>query len=580
MDMQGEGSYPSVPIDLEGLAAAIALASDALAAAAEALAEAARAMLDVSGTPDDNNHPKVFAGATSLIDVTENLASMNELETDSNFVQVDQHVPSGQSNFASEGDRRIPTTSSPAQSIISISADTRGEVELLSPHLSPDLDEQALDSSSPQVQMKDDLLGPDDTFGPELNNKLNVPQLLAAMRPYPMIPPGRNYIHLEHPSDALAFIAYMALQANRIICLVPGQILNACSELLQSLTNANLYRIDTLHHLQSVFTALATVPVPHLHDIVLVPYLMLNYLSPTLSHHDCLLHWGRPSNAYHWTTKVLNFLPYSARVCVMLVGEHYFNGLEHGVLPYPDAVLDTCHSPNSPFQLLRQISSDLLPRSSHASLMGPLTAGSRLNLYPSQPSRSWTPNIPSDSSGSEISLPAGHYYIVLDQANDLDIIPMVTYIALNSAKVICHIPINKNLFKYQRLIKLISGVNVMIPASVKSKQIKVATNRLKTERSGLLLRNATKDWYSFFSKSLVDCLIHCGVPADLAVYSQECRTKVNTSYLILTPSQYSSLQWKLGLNQWIKQHPYIHPAGHSGQGSTLYSLRRRLVSHL
>jgi hypothetical protein len=52
------------------------------------------------------------------------------------------------------------------------------------------------------------------------------------MNSYPRIPAGRNYIYFDQDSDGLAFMAYMALQVNRIICVVPDNVLSDYSSLV------------------------------------------------------------------------------------------------------------------------------------------------------------------------------------------------------------------------------------------------------------------------------------------------------------------------------------------------------------
>jgi hypothetical protein len=49
-------------------------------------------------------------------------------------------------------------------------------------------------------------------------------------------------------------------------------------------------------------------------------------------------------------------------------------------------------------------------------------------------------------------LPAGHFYIILDQANDIDIVPMVAYIGTRIKKCICNIPQKKSLDRCQKLV--------------------------------------------------------------------------------------------------------------------------------
>ncbi|KAG8725674.1 hypothetical protein FRC11_001718, partial [Ceratobasidium sp. 423] len=58
----------------------------------------------------------------------------------------------------------------------------------------------------------------------------------------------------------------------------------------------------------------------------------------------------------------------------------------------------------------------------------------------------------------------------------------------------------------------LADVNAIIPTSMTGNSITAAVARLQSGQSGILLRSAAKDWNSFLSDSLFDCLIYCGIP--------------------------------------------------------------------
>ncbi|EUC62803.1 hypothetical protein RSOL_455500 [Rhizoctonia solani AG-3 Rhs1AP] len=279
--------------------------------------------------------------------------------------------------------------------------------------------------------------------------------LVKDMKSCPIIPPGRNYIQLDQASDAVAYIAYMALQFNRVVCVVPTQLFGTCADSkLKSLSNANLHRV--VKPGQSGKTSAATSsPNSAPKGIFLTP---CDKFIPAWgrleeSNPDCILHWSHPASLYSITTRrMVDSLPRTIRACVVVIGDSSFDRKTHGVLLYPISVLNKCFQSDSPFQLLRQKASRLLPAPLAESALGTQVPKRVLPPYSSEPSNSRTAHDPIYASGKVVSLPIGHYYIVLDQVNDIDILSITGYIALNSKKVICHIPSDKDLAMYHRLV--------------------------------------------------------------------------------------------------------------------------------
>ncbi|CAE6477398.1 unnamed protein product [Rhizoctonia solani] len=408
---------------------------------------------------------------------------------------------------------------------------------------------------------------------------LHNPSML--MKSYPTIPPGRNYIQLNQASDAFAFIAYMALQAKRIVCLAPNQFTNTCAELLKSLTLASIHRITTVHDFKRVSATMGSNFISDLCNILVVSPDLLDLVSFEGIHSDCILHWNQPPNANLFIDKALASLSHTARVCIMMLGEQYFNGLAYGVVPYANTVIDTYVNPQSPFQILRQLSSQLLSGSRQSTrmrlqnphlqtgILPPKSLGSPASLAP--PYQDQTPST---------YFPPGHYYILLDETKDIDIIPLIIFITMNSKKVLCRIPGDRSPHHYQNFMRN-ANLNAIVPTSADHPSEKIATDQLKSTQRGILLRNNATTWHVYWSKSLVDSLIFCEVPIRaLKKHYSNCSNKVTHSYLILSKAEYSTIPANQVMNQLIKQHPYIKASEYTRPGSPLYDLRQEFAHRL
>ncbi|CAE6490733.1 unnamed protein product [Rhizoctonia solani] len=358
---------------------------------------------------------------------------------------------------------------------------------------------------------QDDPLGAGD---PQLHKS----QPMGNVESHPPIPPGRNYIHLDESSAVLAFIAYMALRVERIICVIPDNCLGLYPELFTSLTHATIHLLDAL---EDGLAAADNIDPASCH-IFFVPYNLSNLdtFIPILSP-DCIVYFAPPAGAFYYILQTP--LSPNVRSCVIVTEADDLNMKSYEVEPYPDAFIDACFHTDSPFQLLFEVASQLL-QETHSEAEPEYASGSHLHIPHSNPSYALD-TIDSDNLEEFMGpLPLGHYYIVLDNANDKDIISMIAHIAMNTSKVICYIPKDKNLSQYQRLINLLTGVNAIVPDTGKykkfkpqrNKQLKAAKKRLKSGVIGVLLRTIVKDWYSFLSNSLADSLIYCGVPTNLS----------------------------------------------------------------
>ncbi|CUA68936.1 hypothetical protein RSOLAG22IIIB_08190 [Rhizoctonia solani] len=585
----GEGNHASALLDLGDLAAAIALASEALAAAAEALAEAARAILEASGTFETSPLTE-DSDSKPTINVSEEANLRNESETDTGLVRLDPQVES-------QG-ILTPATTVPLDSL-----DSQSEVRVVLPGSRQR--EQPSVTRLPEDKTKNSSSEETDIAQSEQNNRLDTlppspvlstsksenavppawpPEAIVtgnpqapsfsnfqtAMKTHPMILPGRNFIHFAQASDALAFIVYLALQANRTVCMIPVELMDSYSKLLKSLSHANVYRTYTPEQVNRIVGSRLDFFAPTSYHIILTPSseFIANAESFKRIAPDCIMHWGEPSDTRQYVNRVLAPLSPSIKTCVMLIRQSNFNGRAYGATPYPTTVLNACFHPSSPLQQLRQISSRLLPASTPSVLTAPSASSLRTTPLSSRP-----------SSRLE-SLPAGHFYIVLDIANDMNLIPIIAYLSTKHEKVICHVPSDKFLPGYQRLINLISAVTVISPSpSVPGNQIKGMTNRLKLGR-GVLLRPIATDWNSFFSKSVANAVLYCGVPTDLDAYLSECARKVDHSYLVLSRSQYVDIEPKLTWDQRIQQHPDIRSPDSLSPGHLLHDLRQKLVPYL
>ncbi|KAF8736462.1 hypothetical protein RHS02_06293, partial [Rhizoctonia solani] len=163
------------------------------------------------------------------------------------------------------------------------------------------------------------------------------------------------------------------------------------------------------------------------------------------------------------------------------------------------------------------------------------------------------------------------------EATHLNVIPLIACIASNTKKVICHIPEGEDVNRYHTLLKYIANLNVIVG---KGKKTKGPTQELKSKTNGILIKNIVPEWNSFWSKSLVDAIIYFGVPLDLTYYLNECNLKVDYSYLILTRTQYYSIQSKLSSHRRLQQHPLIRGSESFKPGGLLHALRQDLALHI
>ncbi|CAE6465945.1 unnamed protein product [Rhizoctonia solani] len=522
---QGSDSLGSV--GLGKLAEAIALAADALASAAEALADAARTISDASSIINEKHSSKDFIGGKESTHTSEERDSGSDLKIDQKAL-TEHHA-------RSESKQAAPTTSpsAPSTAVVSeFSKDTKRT------SLYTFTGKQAPDLRLPQCKNKVEI--PEPHLKPERQSEIKIVSDASELPPKSTIrnnkmPPKlsldddpernlssreasyRNYIHLDQDSDALAFIAYMIVKANRVICIAPEDIIDAHSEKLQFLTLANIYHAYVPQQFKRIAERLYTLSDMASHNIVLTPAnkFILNAGSFKQLSPDCILHWGPPTSAYHYRSRVLSSLAPEARACIILVGQIEFNGVAHGVEPYSNDVLNTYFCLNSPLQLLRQKAS-ISHYVSGSPALKSCSKPARMELANSAP----PPFIAPVDQPTGGSLPAGHYYIVLDSANDKDTVPVIAYLVSRNSMTVCYVPEDKELYRYRRLIDLIINTNTLMPTSTKGKKLKPATNWPKSEKSSVLLRPATKDWFSFWSKSLEDCIVYWGIPSDLAASVQ------------------------------------------------------------
>ncbi|KAF8747636.1 hypothetical protein RHS01_11305 [Rhizoctonia solani] len=347
--------------NLDDLAATIALASDALAAAAEALAEASRAMSDVSSKFNRREMPESSSTIPQLVEIGEQSGLVDNSTNNKN-----QHAEPELHADSQIGLGTLETTSRPS-SVLSISSESDSEVEVISDSFLSHgkfQDLLAFKLKRPITCMAHVLrLVANSTisshhlhlpiriheYSPRYSSDKRdqgLPLLLEVMGSYPKIPPGRNYIYFDQDSEGLAFVAYMALHANRMICIIPDDMVDGFSRLLESLTHANVHRADTLDQ----FTRISTEIGPF--DMSYCDIFCTSSSKFILNAASCLL----LSPDYI----ALATLPPTARNCVMEIGEYHFDESTHMIQPYPQAVIDTCFQPNSPFEALLRVSSRLV----------------------------------------------------------------------------------------------------------------------------------------------------------------------------------------------------------------------------
>ncbi|KAL5634364.1 hypothetical protein ACGC1H_002430 [Rhizoctonia solani] len=280
----GQVDFASAPVDLGDLATTIAQASEALTAAALALAEAAKPISNASPVLDDYHLSNVSLNTAPYSDMPEKPESINKAEvSEHSLSQVADHLKD-----KSQSEPNNLAVSSPTLSVISIWSESSCGEEA-GPFVNyPMVNEPLAAYQLSPHNTDDDLVEPHATPGPELNSKRwdsslelrwnsmppvrstkvsrpvssrlqpNTTRLLEIMKSHPTIPPGQNYVYLDRSSEVLAFIAYMALQANRIICVLPDHHLGTYPELLKSLTQAKMHTIDTPEQLRHVLAKFTT----------------------------------------------------------------------------------------------------------------------------------------------------------------------------------------------------------------------------------------------------------------------------------------------------------------------------------
>ncbi|KEP46520.1 hypothetical protein V565_194660 [Rhizoctonia solani 123E] len=348
LEVEMEQGSPSITVDLGNLAATIALASEALAAAAEALAEAATAISDASDTFDMSSTPEIKRDIRYPVVSPETPVDKGELRTDNKCGDLQSQID--QYGLANDQDKSrfeygIPVTSSPPRSWISILPDSSSEVELV-PVDEPL--EKPLSAHELRHETNDDSPKTHDSPESGLNNKLQAWLLSVA------------YLFISEPeivtNAPVADVTLASLQSSRTAYGYMFEI------------DVNVYRVNSFSQFRSQSVAFGAVSKPNMCNLMLVPPLFLNFVSSSFISPDCVLHWGQPSSAYRWVNQVLAFIKPTVRVCVMIVEEQSFDGVPYGVAPYSNAVLATCQKPDSPFQLLRQTSTSLLPRVDHPPL--------------------------------------------------------------------------------------------------------------------------------------------------------------------------------------------------------------------
>ncbi|CUA74647.1 Putative disease resistance protein At4g11170 [Arabidopsis thaliana] [Rhizoctonia solani] len=510
-------------VDRKQIAVDLAVASQALAAAADALADAAKAISDTGRVSGRRAILNVPDGLVSSVSQTDNAVGVSlptqvvhppdrvnessvhqELESQNEkprpevvLLSASGVIPPGSNSQSGVTSIGAPATPTPDASHRSIKSKAK-----IGNKLDSDPSPRHPDVSVP---IRNPESSPQPTRDSNANSSLeNMTRLLQAMKSYPTIPLARNYISLDKVTDALAFVAYLALQVNKIICLIPDQYMNVCSDLLKFLSRPNVYKVNTYHYLQDIYSEFGTTPGADSYYILLEPSLLATALSLKHIPPDCFVHWGQPIKGNNHS--ILNSFPASVKICVVLVGERNLNRRVQGIVPYSDEVLNTCFRLESPFQLLCQIAARPV-----LGVDSPSQTSGLQSIRPPTTSNNPVPSVSSRQTQTNNPIPSGNYYIVLNTEQDRDIIPIISYIALNSKKTMCYIPSSKNMVTYKHLIE-IAYSNTILSASVTHTSIEAAVAGLKLVKGGILLRNATKDWNSFLSDSLVDCLVYCGVP--------------------------------------------------------------------
>ncbi|CAE6465924.1 unnamed protein product [Rhizoctonia solani] len=590
--------------DYGQIAAMIAQASDALAAAAEALAEAARAMSTVTQNVGDNQSNRTLAGSLSQTHPTD-VAGEDSTRGETQAVRQDiadrvneHHLPNPPTETRLGSSISLPSESSslnngsaahpviptpPVNPALLLSLEYEAEFGDKRDALiaSPNLHSRGCVEPSEHNNLKhvsNELTDSCIAHEPLQSDAIKAGNMLLA---FPKVEAGRNYINLKRVSDSLAFIAYMTMQSRRTVCvLAQYSLVNAYARALRSLTNGTVICPSGVADLSTTYKDYLGFMKSTPPALMILPQECLNIVSLRNASPDCFLHWGEPLSASLYISQVIGPSPPNLKSCLLITDNDTFNGSSFGVVPYSEATRNIIFGSNSPLSQLRARVTELLSTVGLPVVLESQAPSTHRNPQPSFSSITSQPPsiIPPITQRNFHTLLPGKHYIIIEEAKDVDAIPLIAFIALNSNRTVCRIPQNRSLSTYQQLINAIANVNAQVtpntPLTGKSRKARIKS--LQSEGRSLLLQ--TND-FNACSRAL-DALVHWGIPCNLEVYLSESN-KAASSYMILTSSQYRTISSQLDLIQpSIKPHPFLQLYNISAPGPLLHDLRVRLQPFL
>ncbi|CAE6411030.1 unnamed protein product [Rhizoctonia solani] len=383
---------------------------------------------------------------------------------------------------------------------------------------------------------------------------------------------GRYWIRFHQESDAVSFMAYMALQSTKTVCIISNQkpLMSAYAKALERITKFPVFHPTDLNCLQltdPLVQSFITYTSPAI--LLLSPDrpLELNIMDLQM---DCAVYWGIPWSAEYYRSRVLARSPLNILSCLILTtSELGLDPKSYGTIEYP---VEFLKSISEPFKNMRNTA---------GSILAGLKLGRAMSTDISAVSRTSGIHDTHLHGRNLKSMPAGHYYVTLDSMHDLDIIPLIAYIALNSKKVMCYLPGDKQIEFYQKQLDALATVNAIVAPGKGKARVQLGIDQLRSSRYGILLRHTGGDLGQSFTKDLADCLIYFGLPSNPSLHAKTVSTKVSHSYLIFADPKRTGLPRRLStMNPPLEKHPFLQDLSDAVDGPALYDLRVRFLTAL
>ncbi|KAL5634358.1 hypothetical protein ACGC1H_002427 [Rhizoctonia solani] len=573
-------SHPPVMIDIAQLATTIVLTAEALAAAAAALAEAAKAIMDLS---------QDFGGGQAWANDFTYSTNQAEGKPHVNKDRVDEHA---QSNLQKEYQTEKGTGTS-AFSLTDSGLDPNNEGGPSSQsceqtrirHTPPEgernnsLDAFPISPKSDQsskIDKNEPGSGPhpiDEKNGAHTHHKVaDFGILVHGNKP----PSPRHMIRFNQQSGGVSFMAYMALQNSKTLCIISNQksTMGQYAKALEAITQFRVF--------YPITTQCVRFTNPTVQSFVAYTspaILLLSPDQPLEIHHiglhvDCVVYWGVPLANFCYSLRFLARSPLTISFCLVLTPGLAVNPGVYGVVEYPTRTLESIFEPGSLFDRVCETASPILTGlglgwttpTLYFPSTGRSSTASATQSSPPQP-----PLAPISRRNFQI-MPPGHYYIILPSMQNSDITPLIAYIALNSLKVMCYLPDGRNVKVYND-INRIATVNAFLGKA----RIRNGIEQLKYSSHGVLLRSTTGNLDEHFTKGLASCLIYFGPPASPNFYARNLAPKVTHTYLVLTEAERTILP-RLSLTPSIREHPLLRDLEGPVVSPVINDLRVRLSS--